>query len=266
MTFNEEGDFSCTSTSSVLEAIVCPFGFRKRSHEEVLEGCLEAGLPCHDDFDCVCDPCEEICSENALPTSDGGCRCISGYIEFGGSTCQPVYVLAITVVIPVILFVTIIVLYAMRYQRRKADMLWHIHPYDLKFDEPVEVLGIGSFGVVVKAEYRGTSVAVKRVGPPEGHKRLRYHASRKTREKQGVLSPEILHGIHTLESGTSASTNRSRVKSKRSRRAMKSSTLQTKWAKEKKALEYMAEVIAAYFNYRGMIPIPFVISWFWSRC
>ena len=33
------------------------------------------------------------------------------------------------------------------------------------------MLGRGTFGIVVKAEYRGTSVAVKRVIPPKSDKK-----------------------------------------------------------------------------------------------
>jgi len=36
---------------------------------------------------------------------------------------------------------------------------------ELKFDEPPEIIGRGTFGLVLKAEYRGTEVAVKRVMP-----------------------------------------------------------------------------------------------------
>ena len=36
---------------------------------------------------------------------------------------------------------------------------------ELYFDDPVEVIGQGSFGVVLLAEYRGTKVAIKRVLP-----------------------------------------------------------------------------------------------------
>ena len=38
---------------------------------------------------------------------------------------------------------------------------------ELKFSDPPEVLGRGSFGMVLLAEYRGTQVAVKRVIPPQ---------------------------------------------------------------------------------------------------
>lgn len=53
------------------------------------------------------------------------------------------------------------------YRRRKSDEVWHVHPEELNFSHPVEVIGQGAFGVVLAAEYRGTRVAIKRVIPPQ---------------------------------------------------------------------------------------------------
>ncbi len=51
------------------------------------------------------------------------------------------------------------------YERRNREALWHIEPMELKYASPAIVLGRGTFGVVLQAEYRGTPVAVKRVIP-----------------------------------------------------------------------------------------------------
>lgn len=40
--------------------------------------------------------------------------------------------------------------------------MWTVSVDELHFDDPVEVIGQGSFGVVLRAEYRGTKVAIKR--------------------------------------------------------------------------------------------------------
>lgn len=40
--------------------------------------------------------------------------------------------------------------------------MWMVTVDELHFDDPVEVIGQGSFGVVLLAEYRGTKVAIKR--------------------------------------------------------------------------------------------------------
>ena len=52
-------------------------------------------------------------------------------------------------------------------KRRESDAVWRVHPSELKFPPEPEILGRGTFGVVVLAEYRGSPVAVKRVIPPK---------------------------------------------------------------------------------------------------
>ena len=47
------------------------------------------------------------------------------------------------------------------------DAIWEIDKEELKFNDPPEIAGRGTFGLVVKAEYRGTIVAVKRVILPK---------------------------------------------------------------------------------------------------
>jgi hypothetical protein len=44
--------------------------------------------------------------------------------------------------------------------------LWRIEPDEIVFSDVPKVLGQGSFGWVVKAQYRGTAVAVKRLYIP----------------------------------------------------------------------------------------------------
>ena len=75
----------------------------------------------------------------------------------------------IAVLVPVLAIIfagTIIWLYLER-KRRHADAIWMIDKKELKFADPPEIAGRGTFGLVVKAEYRGTDVAVKRVIPPK---------------------------------------------------------------------------------------------------
>lgn len=50
----------------------------------------------------------------------------------------------------------------------QTDVVWKVGKEELKFDSPVTVIGQGSFGQIVLAEYRGTRVAVKRLIPPAG--------------------------------------------------------------------------------------------------
>ena len=53
------------------------------------------------------------------------------------------------------------------HKRRQADSVWSVDPSELKYPQPPEVIGQGTFGWVVLAEYRGTQVAVKRVLPQQ---------------------------------------------------------------------------------------------------
>jgi len=55
------------------------------------------------------------------------------------------------------------------YSHRKnlMEQLWKVDMEDLAFPDPEIVLGRGTFGMVLLAEYKGTQVAVKRVLPPE---------------------------------------------------------------------------------------------------
>lgn len=78
-------------------------------------------------------------------------------------------IILVTVLVPVcfvILAGVFIWVYKDR-KRRHEDAIWKINKAELKFDDPPEVAGRGTFGLVVKAEYRGTIVAVKRVIPPK---------------------------------------------------------------------------------------------------
>ena len=56
------------------------------------------------------------------------------------------------------------------WRKKEADSLWEVKNSELVYDDPPEVLGRGTFGLVLRAEYRGTYVAVKRVIPPKNTK------------------------------------------------------------------------------------------------
>jgi hypothetical protein len=78
----------------------------------------------------------------------------------------------IAVLVPVLFLISAGV-FAYIYTERKrqhADLIWKINKDELKFDDPPEIAGRGTFGLVVKAEYRGTVVAVKQVIPPKNWK------------------------------------------------------------------------------------------------
>lgn len=52
-------------------------------------------------------------------------------------------------------------------RRKLVDSIWEVDLKQLEFDEPIEIIGSGTFGLVLLARYRGTDVAVKRVLPPK---------------------------------------------------------------------------------------------------
>jgi hypothetical protein len=71
-----------------------------------------------------------------------------------------------TLVSCLMLLLGLLVLCVVERKRRHLGGVWKIKLEDLNFGENPEILGRGTFGLVVLAEYRGTQVAVKRVIPP----------------------------------------------------------------------------------------------------
>jgi len=73
----------------------------------------------------------------------------------------------IAIVLAIALVAVISIDLRLRRRRKQNEISWEIKPAELKFDEPNPiVIGQGKFGLVILAEYRGTTVAVKRVLPP----------------------------------------------------------------------------------------------------
>eukprot|EP00980_Cylindrotheca_fusiformis_P023026 scaffold10066_cov100-Cylindrotheca_fusiformis.AAC.3 len=73
-----------------------------------------------------------------------------------------------TILAPIViaLVAAIGILFFFERKRRQNDALWYIQKNELRFADPPEIIGRGGFGLILKAEYRGTEVAVKRVLPP----------------------------------------------------------------------------------------------------
>jgi hypothetical protein len=55
----------------------------------------------------------------------------------------------------------------------KGDAIWKVNRRDLHFTDPPMVVGRGTYGLVLLAEYRGINVVVKRVIPPSDKLRKR---------------------------------------------------------------------------------------------
>ncbi|EGD74805.1 TKL/DICTY4/DRK protein kinase [Salpingoeca rosetta] len=169
------GRFECRQGEDLYSSLVCPVGFVLKSREEFDTACEEAGIACPtEDHSCFCSPCKPACPHHSSLVN-GRCTCGSGYVRFAGG-CERLSTALAATVVPVLVVLVAGVYLLIQYLHRRSDNLWHINPVELKFEDPPECLGSGSFGIVLKAEYRGTMVAVKRVLPPMTRRKVRVRA------------------------------------------------------------------------------------------
>ena len=107
----------------------------------------------------------------------------------------------------------VILIHVVTKRRMKGDHIWKVNKKELHFDDPPQIIGRGSFGLVLLAEYRGTNVAVKRAIPP------RSLGSRNRKSKFGSVGNRFFdtnnqnHGITSVETGGMSSGNDSVVHS-----------------------------------------------------
>jgi serine/threonine protein kinase len=104
--------------------------------------------------------------------------------------------IALLVVLPLALVMVLGVVVFLFYENRRKtnDAVWVVDKEALKFADPPEIIGRGTFGLVLLAEYRGTQVAVKRVIPPKD----------KNDEKDGKKGADDSWAINI---GTASTTN-----------------------------------------------------------
>ena len=196
---SDDNTWRCIRSSKMYDAIACPEGYRKRSEAEVAAGCDNVGAPCADGYQCLCSPCEfvEVCVDGF----EMGDRCVS-YKKF-----LPALLIPLAFVVAVGVFVYV------HYQRQLADSVWKIKASELEFDKPnPKIVGVGTFGYVLLAEYRGTQVAVKRVMPEGKGIRLKKPEksscdepdpeSAQTKENPGVqtLTPDMMRQLKSTGS------------------------------------------------------------------
>jgi hypothetical protein len=95
---------------------------------------------------------------------DGVCVCPAGTVGITDS-CVDITALTCSIAFPLFALIIVGVYCRGLKKRKKADAVWEVKPSDLKIGTNPVVLGEGSFGLVVLADYAGTQVAVKRVLP-----------------------------------------------------------------------------------------------------
>jgi len=100
-----------------------------------------------------------------VPDQAGNCICAGNASQIGNK-CFSNFLLILGIMVPVLTLVIITVHVYVEEKRKQADSIWAVKISELHFDAPPQVVGRGTFGLVIKAEYRGTMVAVKRVIPP----------------------------------------------------------------------------------------------------
>ncbi|CAB9513725.1 activated protein kinase catalytic subunit alpha-1 [Seminavis robusta] len=157
--------FKCTRPSTLYDSITCPEGYYKASEQVVNQACSTRELSCEEGFQCICSPCLLIQTCNHGVEIRGKCVSYSIFLP--------------AILVPFFLLCAIAVHYYVEYKRKQADSIWAVQPDELEFESPQKVLGKGTFGYVLLAEYRGTKVAVKRVIPPKGSSRLAQRKSRR---------------------------------------------------------------------------------------
>ena len=138
------------------------------SHPEVGVGILEVAIDGEqisqsplrvevDERDCDID----FAGYNMQPAGNGACVCSDNTIDMGGK-CVSATIIAVVFSLVFLVAAFIAGYFYLRYKNHKNDQVWMVGVEELHFDDPVEVIGQGSFGVVLLAEYRGTKVAIKR--------------------------------------------------------------------------------------------------------
>jgi len=69
-----------------------------------------------------------------------------------------VLLIGVMVAVCVLIFVIVVAIFLMIQHRKKknSEDIWVVRPEELKFTDPAVVIGRGTFGLVLLAEYRGT--------------------------------------------------------------------------------------------------------------
>ena len=85
-----------------------------------------------------------------VATENGRCECGADTVEIGNK-CVDNTILAISGSLAGVILLAILGYFYISYRNRKNDQIWQVDLDELHFDDPVEVIGQGSFGVVLLA-------------------------------------------------------------------------------------------------------------------
>ena len=102
----------------------------------------------------------------SVAKADGSCSCAANSVDIGGQ-CVSYAILLPAIILPLLAIAAVGIFFYIKQKHKAADSVWHVKEKELEFDDPPQIIGRGTFGLVLLAEYRGTQVAVKRVIPPK---------------------------------------------------------------------------------------------------
>ena len=85
-----------------------------------------------------------------VPDEFGNCQCGDNTIEAGGK-CVAATTFAMVASILVVVALALVTFFYIRHKNAQNDGVWQVHPDELRLYDPVEVIGEGSFGVVLLA-------------------------------------------------------------------------------------------------------------------
>ena len=118
--------------------------------------CVENNGTCTTDGTCACPA--PLLSQGQAATAD----CVNPETDSSSDDqLKPLLFISLPILLAAIVLTTGLILYQHR-NKTLDDSAWKVEKSELVFADPPEVIGRGSFGLVLLAEYRGTKVAVKR--------------------------------------------------------------------------------------------------------
>lgn len=130
-----------------------------------LSECVKSGHVCSRDGFCICNDDNLLTSIGFGSTAD--CVEIALLEKSAWDSPGAIAGVAFACVAVVAIIAAVIILK----QKKSSETYWRVAKEELHFADPPVVVGRGSFGEVLLAEYRGTEVAVKRIVPPDQKKR-----------------------------------------------------------------------------------------------